>query len=232
MEKYYIHLIIIGIIILLLFFILISRIRTRAIYKKYSKIKNSTSTYGKEFAIAAKKQLKLDITLALIDGELTDCYSVKSKTLMMSTGTCNSNSLAAIVIISHELGHAMQHKNKHPMLYISNFFRRLTRFTNFFIIPLALASLVCLIIGNPINTLLFQISMALFGIHCFSNLLLIPLERNASKWAMLYLKENNYLNFNEVVRAKKLLRCASQTYILNFLNGILFINVFNKRKKK
>ena len=140
MDKYKIYIILGIIIILLLIIIFASKTAIIRVYKKYSKIPNSAKIYGKDFAVAARSQLKLDINLAIIDGLLTDCYSTKSKTLMMSDGTCNSKSLASIVIISHELGHAVQHKTKHPLLYLSNFLRKLTRFTNFFIIPLFIAS--------------------------------------------------------------------------------------------
>lgn len=232
MEKYKLYLIVAIILIVLLVLVITSKTRVYRIYKKYSKIKNSHGIYGKDFVVSAKKQLNLDINLAIIDGVLTDCYSTKSKTLMMSDGTCNSNSLSAIVIISHEIGHAVQHKDKHPLLYFSNFLRSLTKITNFFIIPLLLASLICLIIGNDLNRLLFNIATILFALHCLSNLLMIPLEKNASSFAMRYLKENKYLNFNEVVRARRLLRCASRTYILNFLNGILLFSLFKRKKKK
>lgn len=232
MEKYKFYLILLTILVLLFIIVISSKTRVYRVYKKYSKIKNTHGIYGKDFVVAAKNQLNLDINLAIIDGILTDCYSTKSKTLMMSEGTCNSNSLSAIVIISHELGHAVQHKNKHPLLYISNFLRGLTKITNFFIIPLALASLICLIVGNPLNGILINIAIILFAIHCLSNLLMIPLEKNASSFAMKYLKENKYLNFNEVVRAKRLLRWASRTYILNFLNGIILFNLFKRKKRK
>ena len=50
---------------------------------------------------------------------------------------------------------------------------------------------------------------------------LIPVEINASKRGIRYLKENNILNKRELVFAKRILRMAAATYIYLFFDTIL-----------
>ena len=62
-----------------------------------------------------------------------------------------------------------------------------------------------------------------------NQILTVPLEYDASKRALKYLKEYNYVSPNEYRRAKKLLGIAAQTYIANLLDGLF---TFNKKKKR
>lgn len=231
-TKYYIYIACGILIILFLIDVFTSRSRIYYWYNKFSEERNHTNTTGKEFAISAKQQLHLNIKLALIDGTLTDCYSPKSKTLMMSEAVCDFPSIASLAIIGHELGHAVQDHNKNPLFIITNWIRSLTNFTSKFILIFLFSAIIAMYLRSDVATTLLYISFALFGLHCLKNILLIPVEMGASNFALRYLKENKYLTLSELHKVKKLLRVASRTYIANFFDEIIFLKFATKKKNK
>ena len=73
------------------------------------------------------------------------------------------------------------------------------------------------------------ISGSLFGLHVLRLIILIPLEYDASRRALKYLKENEFVSPNEYRKAKKLLGIAAQTYIVALFDDLFILN--KKRKK-
>ena len=225
---------IIGIFFLILILIVFSS-RTRIIktYDKYMKIGNKSNITGKELAFRAKQQLELhDLEFALLEDKLSDAYSPKHKTLILSREVCDTASLAALTIVAHELGHAMQHKNDSGLFFLNQLFGKLTRFTNRFIIPLLVIGLASFVFKYPnpdIGITLMLISGILFAMHILFLICTIPLEYNASSRALRFLKNYNYVSASELKKAKKLLSIAAQTYIVGLFDGLF---VFNKKRTK
>ena len=74
-----------------------------------------------------------------------------------------------------------------------------------------------------------MIAFAFFVIHLLELIIIIPLEYDASRRALKYLKEYNYVSPSEYHKAKKLLNTAAQTYIAGLFDDLL---MFNKKRKK
>ncbi|HHS51078.1 MAG TPA: zinc metallopeptidase, partial [candidate division Zixibacteria bacterium] len=53
-------------------------------------------------------------------GNLTDHYDPRSRILRLSQGVYSSDSIAAVGIAAHEVGHAIQHKNAYAPLAVRN----------------------------------------------------------------------------------------------------------------
>ena len=97
--------------------------------------------------------------------------------------------------------------------------------------PLLVFGILFEILKFPNDTLGYAMiitSVVLFIFHVLSLLLTIPLEYDASKRALKFLKSNNLLSQSEFRKAKKLLNIAAQTYIAGLLDGLFILN----RKKK
>jgi len=234
MDKYQIIAIIAVIALLMLIIVMTSKTRIYKTYEKYLRVDNKANITGKQLAFISKQNLGLNnLEFALTDVKLGDAYSPKYHTLILSKDVCDTASLSSLTIVAHELGHAMQHKNNTPLFYVSQMFTKITRFTNFFIMPLFIIGLLLFITKYPsddIGGTLMIISGILFGFHFLNLLLNIPLELDASNRALKYLKEYNYVSTSEYHKARKLLRVASQTYMASLLDGLFYFN--KKRKKK
>ena len=234
LDKYQILAIVFAIILLLIIIVFTSRTRIIKTYNKYMKIGNKVNITGKELAFLSKRNLELDnLEFALTDRKLGDAYSPKYHTLILSEEVCNTASLASLTIVSHELGHAVQHKNATPLYVLTQLVKSLTNLTNKLIIPTLFIGLFLYLLKVPnenVGYILLIISLSLFLLHILELIIIIPLEYDASRRALKYLKEYNYVTPSEYRKAKKLLGVAAQTYIAGLFDDLLLLN--KKRKKR
>lgn len=235
METYQLWLIALSILIFLLLMVFTSRTRIVRTYNKYMKVDNKHNITGKQLAFFLKDNLNLpQLKFSLTQRKLGDAYNYKYRTLIMSEAVCNTASLASLTIVAHEMGHACQHRDNSALFDITIFLTRLTRLTSVFIIPLLVTGLIFQLLQYPDpNTgyILIIISACLFVIQFLSKLLNIPLEYNASRRGLKFLKEYDVLSPTEYMRAKKLLSIAAQTYIASFFDE-MFSFAKIKRKKR
>lgn len=230
-------LVIVAIVLIILILIVFSsKSRIFKTYQKYMKVDNKVGMTGKEFAFHSKQILELnDLQFALVEDKLADAYSPKYKTLILSEEVCNTASLSSIAIVSHELGHAMQHRDDSGLFFINQALVKLTNFTNKFIIPLLALGVLSFLFKYPTDTLgttLLLVASGLFGLHMLNLLFTIPLEYNASHRALKYLKSNNFITSGELRKAKKLLNVAALTYVANLFDSMFVFNKKKKRRKK
>ena len=84
--------------------------RTKAAFKKYSKVRTARGLTG---AQAATEMLRgagvSDVQVVPTNGFLSDHYNPANRTLALSEATYASNSVAAVGVACHEAGHALQH---------------------------------------------------------------------------------------------------------------------------
>lgn len=225
---------IIGIIVVVLLIILFSsRARTRSLYEKQMQIGNSQSITGAQVAVFAKNKYNLNISFNRTKTDLADAYYPKKRILIMSDKVCDTPSIASVAIVSHELGHALQHKEKYWLFRLNNALCIITNITNRFIIPLVIVGLVLYTIKVPnesLGLILVIVAGALFLMHAILKLLTIPLEFNASKRALKIIKDNNLLTKKEIAKSKRLLNNAGETYITALFDWI--ITPFSKLHRK
>jgi len=81
----------------------------RRTYPRYSQIRNASGLSGVEVARRILSDAGLsDVTIQVIDGELSDNYDPRSKTLNLSREVATGTSVAAEAVVAHEIGHALQ----------------------------------------------------------------------------------------------------------------------------
>ena len=81
----------------------------RHAYNKWSQVRALSGLSGAEAAQRLITNGGLQgVSIQVIGGELSDNYDPRAKVLNLSAGVARSNSVAAIAIAAHELGHALQ----------------------------------------------------------------------------------------------------------------------------
>ena len=89
----------------------------RSSYAKWSRVQPRSRMTGAE---AAKRLMQSGglycIQIERVGGKLSDYYDPRTKVLRLSQGVYNSDSVAALAITAHELGHAMQDKESYAPL--------------------------------------------------------------------------------------------------------------------
>ena len=198
METYQLWLIALTGLILLLLIVFSSRTRIVRTYNKYMKVDNKHNITGKQLAFFLKDRLNLHtLRFGLTKRKLGDAYNYKYSTLIMSEAVCNTASLASITIVAHEIGHACQHKENSALFGTTILLTKLTRLTSVFILPLLTIGIIFQLMNyqnENIGYILIIISVCLFVIHFLSKLLNIPLEYNASRRGLKFLKDYDILS--------------------------------------
>ncbi len=213
--------IIIGIFIFALVFG--PQLWARYTFSRYSKPMAHFPGNGGELAQHLIKEFELDGVNVEIT-EIGDHYNPENKTVGLMADNYNGKSLTAIAIAAHEVGHAIQHAQNHPMLGLR------TRLVKFSQIAERLSTLA--FIGIPIITaitrapsaglLMFIIAISSMLLATIVHLVTLPVEWDASFGkALPILKKGNYINQNEQQAANKILKAAAFTYVAGSLASLL-----------
>ena len=195
-------------------------------YKKYSKKENTTGTNGYETARKILDNNGLnEVAINKIDGELSDYYDPRNKTVNLSNSIYNGQTIAAVSVAAHECGHAIQDKDGYAFLRIR---RRLVPVVNFSSYGGYIAVLIGIIFSLPV---LIKVGIGLELIILFFQLITLPVEFNASKRGMKQIRELGLLENSEARGARKMLNSAALTYVaavasavLNVLRLVLILN--------
>jgi Zn-dependent membrane protease YugP len=86
-------------------------------FSQYSKVQLRNGMTGKEIA---EKMLAdngiFDVEVISVQGQLTDHYNPKNKTVNLSESVYNQRNAAAAAVAAHECGHAVQHAKAYSAL--------------------------------------------------------------------------------------------------------------------
>ncbi len=197
--------------------------RLQKLYAKYMGINNNKNMTGKDVAFLARKILALDVKVARRKGTLTDGYSVKSKVVIMSEEVSDSNSIASAGIVAHEIGHAVQHKNKTLLFRTCCALRKFNNIFCRFALPLLVIGLVLHYLTEyvDVGSVMIIVAMVLLFMNVLENLLEIPLEQSASDIGFEFLKDCDIIDKKDYKKVRKLLSVASKTYIADFFRQLI-----------
>src|ERR687894_811221 len=94
-----------------LLFALWAQYKVRSSFTRYSKVPNMHRVNGFEVARTLMRNEGLDyLQVNQVPGDLTDFYNPADKSINLSQGSTAVPSVAAMAIVAHELGHAVQDK--------------------------------------------------------------------------------------------------------------------------
>ena len=180
----------------------------RGSFQKYSQV---FSRRGIRAEQAAEQILQnagiFDVQIQRVQGNLTDHYDPRSKTLRLSESVYGSSSVSAIGVAAHECGHAIQHAGGYVPLKLRGALVPVVNVASTISMPLILAGLILGFFG------LARIGVVLFSAVLLFQLVTLPVEFNASSRALSVLGSTDILYEEEVGTARKVLRAAALTYV-------------------
>ncbi|MCG2677492.1 zinc metallopeptidase [bacterium] len=183
--------------------------KVKGTYRKYSKVASQRGWSGAQTARNLLDENGLsEIKIEKIPGTLTDHYDPRAKVLRLSAPIHDSSSLSALVIAAHETGHAIQDSRAYLPLRIRHAIFPATALGTNLAFPL-------FFIGFFFRNLAFLMNVGIlfFSAAVIFQIVTLPVERNASKRALVLLKEGNYLGEEEISGASKVLSAAALTYL-------------------
>ncbi|MGM0641187.1 MAG: zinc metallopeptidase [Thermotogota bacterium] len=191
-----------------------AQMKVKNTFDKYSRVKSSLNEKGFSFARRLLDSLGLfDVKVEQVSGHLSDHYDPTNKVLRLSNSTYNSQSVAALGVVAHEVGHAIQHQKNYKPLVLRNMSVPFASFGSNL-------SWIILIVG-----FIFSIPHLLWGgIILFSfvvafTLITLPVEFNASSRAVKTLPLVG-MPSGEVETVKKVLNAAAMTYVASALMAV------------
>jgi len=186
-----------------------AQIKVQSAFSKYSKISAFSGMTGQE---VAKNILMLngiyDVQIEFIPGLLNDHYDPRTRTLRLSQGVFNSNSIAAIGVAAHEAGHALQHYQRYPWLSLRSAMVPIVNIGSNLAFPLIL---VGFLMRN--GDILINIGILLFCVAVVFTIITLPVELNASKRAIESLRMSGIVSPIDEEGVKKVLSAAAMTYV-------------------
>src|SRR5690606_15069124 len=156
-----------------------AQFRVRSTYGKYSQIYASSGMTGAEVARELLRQNGIyNVTVQQVGGYLTDHYDPTRKVVNLSPQVYHGDSLAAIGVAAHEVGHAIQHAVNYRPLQIRASLVPAANIGANWGLPLA-------IIGFFINSgFMMNLGLVLFVGALLFHLVTLPVEFNASNRAI------------------------------------------------
>jgi Zn-dependent membrane protease YugP len=189
--------------------------RVKSTFKRYSGVAPANGMTGADAAAAVLRSSGLaDVTIREVDGTLTDHYDPRSRTLNLSQAVGQTASVAALGVAAHEAGHAIQDAQHYRPMRIRQTLVPVATFgSGLWYLPV----IGGLIVGS---TGLVNVGLALFSAIVLFQLVTLPVEFDASKRALVALKEQNLLAPAELDGAQAVLRAAALTYVAGFVAAL------------
>jgi len=193
-----------------------AQIKVKSTFKRYSQVRSSRGMSGVDVAntILRRNGMSGQVAVEPVAGELSDHYDPTSHKVRLSETVYGSNSIAAIGVAAHEVGHAIQHHESYGPLELRH---RIVPITNF----ASGASFPVLLLGFFLNSLdLIMVGIILFSAVVVFHLVTLPVEINASRRAVAQLSSSGLITGSEVPMVKKVLGAAALTYLAATLSSI------------
>ena len=194
----------------------------RSAYNKWSHVRASSGLTGAQAAqrlISTGNMYGVQVTGT--QGQLSDHYDPRNKTLFLSQGVYSSQSVAAVAVAAHELGHAMQDAEDYFPMQIRSF-----------LVPVVN-------IGSNLGWILIMAglflritNLAWLGVLVFSGgalfaLATLPVEFNASPRAKELLYSTGIIQTDEERRGvNSVLNAAALTYVAGLITAVLQLLYF------
>jgi Zn-dependent membrane protease YugP len=203
--------------------LLLSMLASAAVHSAFARYREVPTRRGITGAEVARLILQAngiqDVGVEAVPGNLTDHYDPSSKTLRLSEPIYGSNSVAAVGVAAHEVGHAIQHANGYvPLKFRSAWVPVAGLGTNLGFFLLLIASALG---GFHRAPTISWLAVVLFGTTTVFTLVTMPVEFDASRRALLTLEHGGVLTADEMPGVRRVLGAAALTYVAAFLASLL-----------
>ena len=193
-------------------------------FKKYGKYTTQAGFTGAQVARRMLDEAGLhDVAVEQVGGHLSDHYDPRSRVLRLSPQVYGQRSISALGVAAHEAGHALQQAPGYAPLFLRNT-----------IVPVAgLGSNLGIMLvflgaifggvggGSVLGAFMIKAGIVLFGAFLFFTFITLPVEFNASRRAMVALRNDGYMTQVEADGARKVLSAAAMTYVAAAITALL-----------
>ncbi|MDR2414336.1 MAG: zinc metallopeptidase [Odoribacteraceae bacterium] len=186
-------------------------------FEKYSKMPTANGMTGRD---VVEKMLRDNgvqgVKIGCVAGQLTDHYNPVNKTINLSQEVYHSANVAAAAVAAHECGHALQHAKAYSMLSLRSSLVPAVSFASKWMSWVLLAGII-FVESFPA---LLLVGICLFALTTLFSFVTLPVEIDASRRALVWLKSSGITTFESQPYAKDALKWAAFTYVVAALSSL------------
>ncbi len=203
--------------------------RVRSTYSKWAKVDSGINMDAFDFARRLlDRQGLTHVRIEPTPGQLTDHYDPRGKILRVSSQVADTSALAtrasgfaaarlsvaAAAVIAHEVGHALQHQQKDPMMALRQAIVPVAQFGSGIAPWLIIAGVLLQITGLAI------VGLIGFGAAVLFTFATLPVEIGASGKALAFVNGLGMVGERQD-GARAVLKAAAWTYVAGALTALL-----------
>ena len=201
-----------------------AQFKVKSTFRRYSEVPAQSGMTGAEAAAELIRQRGVSgVRIEATRGFLSDHYDPFHKVLRLSEEVYGGRSLAALGVAAHEAGHAIQHARAYgPLKLRSLLVKPASIGSNFGAI---LATLGLAVQASSLTLL----GIVLFSAAVLFTLVTLPVELDASKRAVVALRQLGIVTPSEAPGAAAVLNAAALTYVAAAVTAVLQLLYFLMR---
>lgn len=199
--------------------------RLKSKFRKYSQTRLLNNMSGKEIAEKMLRDNGInDVEVIQVSGQLTDHYNPLKKTVNLSESVYHERNAAAAAVSAHECGHAVQHAQAYSFLQLRSKLVPAVNVASRFMQWLILGGL--LMLGTGMGSTMLLVGIILFSVTTLFSFITLPVEFDASKRALAWMKGNNIVTSQEYTMSKDALKWAAMTYVVAALGSLATLGYY------
>ena len=196
--------------------------KVKSTFSRFSRFSTRRGMRGAEVARAILRQAGIhDVEVEPVAGTLTDHYDPRERVLRLSEPVYHSDSMSAVGVAAHEVGHAIQHAEKYSMLEFRSAWVPLANLGGGLSMIVLIAAMFLGGLGTALGSMAAVVGVVLFALTTIFTLITLPVEFDASKRALVALEAGGFTTSEEHAGAKKVLDAAALTYVAAFVTSLL-----------
>ena len=199
--------------------------RLKSKFKKYCQIPTSSGLSGKEIAQKMLDDHNIkNVNIISVSGKLTDHYNPQDRTINLSADVYNGRHVSAAAVAAHECGHAIQHAKSYQWLQMRSQMVPAVNFSNKLMSMIMILGLIGAGVLKmfPFATIILVFVILQAVVTAFT-LITLPVEFDASRRALIWLKNSNISNEQEIKYSEDALKWAASTYVVAALAAAAYL---------
>jgi len=195
----------------------------KSVFARYAHKQEHIQGTGGELAKHLLKRLDMPNVGVEITEQGGDHYDPEDKMVRLSKSNYEDNSLTAIAVAAHEVGHAIQdHQNETKLILRTRLIEVTQKFSKFGSIIMFVMPIAMIVTRSPVAGLLFLIAgLGSIASSAVIHIVTLPVEWDASFGKALPILKEDYIHEDDVAAVEQILKAAALTYVAASLLSIL-----------
>lgn len=213
----------------MIFCMLLSAIASSKVNSAFSKhnVKNLSRMTGYDTVVRLMRANDVyGISIGKVFGRLSDHYNPTKKIVNLSESTFGNDSVAAVAVAAHEMGHVLQKKKGYLFYNIRTALVPVVNIGSKLAMPLVLLGLLIdwftFVSDSNTGFYVALIGVALYGASFLFTFATLPVELDASRRAKKMLLSEGILDKSEIKGAEEVLSAAAFTYVAALLTSAVY----------